>query len=118
MKDDLLFAYSERICPVCGKAFICHDPDVWVFKRTTYGQRKYLCSWSCTKAFDEEYNNKGTKKARRHNVVEALKKGVPVSKIVERYGVDYGTVRYWKKKLEAQEEPKPEEDDIPIVQGF
>lgn len=108
--------FNAKECYRCGKEFICYDSDDWVFKRTYYGQRRYFCSWSCVKAFDAEHDDGGTKKAKRHNVVEALKKGVAVSKIVERYGVDYAMVRYWKKKLEKDQEQQ--EDDIPVVQGY
>lgn len=40
----------KRTCPVCGKAFWCDYPDLWVFKRN--GQ--FICSYSCTRAYDRK----------------------------------------------------------------
>ena len=40
----------KRTCPVCGKAFWCDFPDLWVFKRN--GQ--FICSYGCTRSYDRK----------------------------------------------------------------
>lgn len=44
-------------CPVCGREFWCHDPELWAYraKRSPKSKGKQICSWSC----QVEYNRRG-----------------------------------------------------------
>lgn len=56
---------SDRICPVCGKEFICYLKEQWTYKGYFDGE-KVFCSWTCMrKAESEEEKKQKTKRGRR-----------------------------------------------------
>ena len=95
MNKDLTF--KERECWRCGKQFIVHNADEWVFRREVRRRDRLFCSWSCVKAFDRE---KGSKADRRDKIIEALKDGLSVNEVVNMLDADRAKVVYWKNKLE------------------
>ena len=58
---------TDRICPVCGKEFICYLNSQWVYRGYFDGE-KLFCSWGCMrKAEAEEEKKQKTKRGRRKN---------------------------------------------------
>ena len=58
------FSTLEKKCPICGKLFIAREE--WVFKRYDKSHwPKYICSWSCTKKWDEKHTGKKRHFVRR-----------------------------------------------------
>lgn len=46
---------SDRICPMCGSAFITHGED-WVYKikdKKVKYSTKFLCSWHCLREYEK-----------------------------------------------------------------
>lgn len=53
----------ERICPICGKLFIVHNPTEWKYKRRDYSEpghstTRFFCSWGCLQQFRASQNKK------------------------------------------------------------
>ena len=44
---------DERICPVCGKEFICYLKEQWTYKGYFDGE-KVFCSWTCMRKMEQE----------------------------------------------------------------
>ena len=49
---------STKECPVCRKTFTVLWPMQWAFKRGMTGHPKYICSWHCLRAYDENGEEK------------------------------------------------------------
>lgn len=45
-------------CSICGKVIYCHDRDSWAYNRAIGKNRKYFCSWSCLRKYDENHKRK------------------------------------------------------------
>ena len=96
------FAYQEKKCGRCGREFIIHDPEDYVFKRHLRGGYQYFCSWSCLRRWEAQ---RGSKTERRDRIIQALKDGLTVKEICELVKVDMSSVIYWKKKMEEEKNP-------------
>ena len=44
---------TDRICPVCGKEFICYLNSQWVYRGFFNGE-KLFCSWGCMRKMEQE----------------------------------------------------------------
>lgn len=47
----------DRVCCVCGKKFVVYLNNDWVYRRGN----KYMCSWTCLRAYDKKHPTKGYK---------------------------------------------------------
>ena len=58
MVDESVYGITERICPICGKAFI--PAPLHVYKRNygRPGRTKYFCKYSCMIAWDRAHPRK------------------------------------------------------------
>ena len=50
--------FLERVCPVCGKTFICYPEHVYKIKKDT-GNPKKVCSWGCQRKWEREHEVQG-----------------------------------------------------------
>ena len=57
--------YSERTCPVCGKIFVVHYVDDWVYKRQFFNDKFILCSWKCFRIKEQEMETMRKKRGRK-----------------------------------------------------
>ena len=57
---------DERICPVCGKEFICYLKEQWTYKGYFDGE-KVFCSWTCMRKMEQEKALTQKRKGRRKN---------------------------------------------------
>ena len=47
-----------KTCPVCGKSFICKEPNKWTYRKYGDSKRNYFCSWKCMRKWEEERKKK------------------------------------------------------------
>ncbi len=90
--------YNEKVCHVCGKHFVVQRADNYVYKRWFNNRENFFCSWSCMRKCDREI---GSKTCRHDSIIEALKDGLSVNEICNRYDVNKENVIYWQEKLQT-----------------
>lgn len=103
-------------CPVCGKGFDVLWPNLWRFRR----DRRYLCSWSCMRALDDqkgENRDMALSKAQKQQVIEMLLNGENPNDFIKQCGIKNPTCTVWNlknylKKYDPETwkkiQPKPE----------
>ena len=45
---------GTKHCPICGKEFFVQWPQMWTYRRGDKTGPRYLCSWSCLRAWDQK----------------------------------------------------------------
>lgn len=54
---------TDRICPVCGKEFICYLNSQWVYRGYFDGE-KLFCSWTCMRKMEQEHKQARAQKRK------------------------------------------------------
>lgn len=62
--------YSIKKCPICEKHFSVTYPELWVYKRGS----RYLCSWTCLRAFDAKHGE--PRQLRKGDALNVRRKGL------------------------------------------
>lgn len=57
--------YNEKICPICGKDFVCVYESSWAYKMQHYNTKYVLCSWKCLQEQRRKIEGKGTRRGRK-----------------------------------------------------
>ena len=57
--------FNEKICPVCGKLFICRYKHAYRI-RNKHGNLVPVCSWKCERKYE---NDRKTTEARKTHTV-------------------------------------------------
>lgn len=63
-------------CRVCGKKFYPVCPEIWAYKKITYNDRKWYCSWGCMRADTFKPKNADTFKPKNMETYEPEKRRI------------------------------------------
>lgn len=57
--------YNEKVCPVCGKVFVCYFAKSWTYRYIHKNQLYVMCSWTCYEKFRKDAESKQKKRGRK-----------------------------------------------------
>ena len=92
---------SIRTCFVCGKEFSVGEN--WQYKRHKQGKTYLMCSYGCTRWWDERYR-KNPVRDRRFLLREAIRDGKDNGQIMVLLGYSYEEIDRCRKRMEAEDE--------------
>ena len=86
-KDKELILTGMTTCPQCGKKFPVLYPHLWAYKR----KKRFLCSYSCLRAFDKKEETEGAmimarQNTGRANSISGMTNEEMAKKILEIFG--------------------------------
>lgn len=91
---------SMKTCSVCGKEFSMGEG--WQFKRHTRNSSYVMCSYGCTRWWDERYRKKPVRD-RRELMREAIRDGKDNGQIMVALGYSYEEIDRCRKRMEAED---------------
>lgn len=74
--DNLHSPSMEKTCPICKKQFMVYLPEKYVYRvRDSHKHVKFLCSWSCLRAWENKYKGK-SQEAKKRQIQKQLMGGL------------------------------------------
>lgn len=78
-----------KTCPACGKTFYVIEPELWAYKHEGHiagaDKREFLCSWSCLRKHEKNYQKKKDEAIREASERARIKKRERLKSVREEY---------------------------------
>lgn len=99
---------SMKTCSVCGKEFSMGEG--WQFKRHTRNNSYVMCSYGCTRWWDERYRKKPVRD-RRELMREAIRDGKDNGQIMVMLGYSFEEIDRCRKRMEVEDNERETESE-------
>lgn len=96
---------SMKTCSVCGKEFSMGEG--WPFRRKQRDRTWTMCSYGCTRWWDERYRKKPVRD-RRELMREAIREGKDNGQIMVMLGYSFEEIDRCRERMKREEEDERE----------